>query len=102
MRTQWQGATPATSSGTLYAISGNQDVLNRVDPISGVLSPIANLAGPNQGQSGTLTVGRIAHVIYAVRTSVIFTPPTSIQIINEVLTINTANGSFTQSKTVRQ
>lgn len=95
-------AATATSSGTLYAISGNQDVLNRVDPISGVLSPIANLAGPHQGQTGTLTVDPIAHVIYAVRTSVIFTPPTSIQIINEVLTINSVNGSFTTSKPVNE
>src|SRR5712692_1963630 len=95
-------AASAASSGTLYAISGNQDLLNRVDPVSGVLTPIANLAGPNQGQTGTLTVDPFAHLIYAVRTSVIFTPPTSIQIINEILTINSLNGSFTTSKPVNE
>ena len=92
----------ADTGGTLFAISGNQDVLNRVDLTTGALTPIANLAGPNSGQTGTLTVDPIAHLIYAVRTSVIFTPPTSILIVNEVLTINSNSGAFTVSKPVHE
>jgi hypothetical protein len=92
----------AAGSGTLFAITGNQDVLNRVDPVTGALTPIANLAGSNQGQTGTLTVDPVAHLIYAVRTSVIFVPPTSINIVNEVLTISTVTGAFTTSKPVNE
>ncbi|TMC38165.1 MAG: hypothetical protein E6J28_06600, partial [Chloroflexi bacterium] len=85
----------AAAAGTLFVISGNQDVLNRYDLVSGTLTPIANLAGPNQGQTGTLTVDPIAHLLYGVRTSVTFTPPSSIFITNEVLTINSVTGAFT-------
>jgi hypothetical protein len=92
----------ASGGGTLFAISGNQDVLNRVDLTTGALTPIANLAGPNSGQTGTLTVDPIAHLIYAVRTTVIFTPPSSISIVNEVLTINSNTGVFTVSKPVHE
>jgi len=90
----------AAAAGTLFVISGNQDVLNRYDLVSGTLTPIANLAGPNQGQTGTLTVDPIAHLLYGVRTSVTFTPPSSILITNEVLTINSVTGAFTVSKPV--
>jgi len=90
----------ASTSGTLYAISGNQDVLNRYDLTAGTLTPIAQLAGANQGQTGTLTVDPIAHRIYGLRTTVIFTPPFNISITNEVLTINSVTGAFTVSKPV--
>ena len=83
-----------TTSGTLFAITGpNQSVLSRVDPTLGTVSPIEDLAGANQGQLGTMTGNAATHRIYAVRTSVVFTPPSQIDITNVLLTINTMTGS---------
>lgn len=99
-------AMPATStadatSGTLFAITGpSQSTLSRVDPISGVISPIEDLAGVNQGQLGTMTGDAATHRIFAVRTSVVSTPPSQIDLTNELLTINSISGSVFVSPTV--
>jgi hypothetical protein len=99
-------AMPATStadatSGTLFAITGpSQSTLSRVDPISGVISPIEDLAGVNQGQLGTMTGDAATHRIFAVRTSVVSTPPSQIDLANELLTINSISGSVFVSPTV--
>lgn len=82
------------STGTLFAITGpNQSTLSRLDPGTGAVAPIEDLAGPNQGQLGTMTGDAATHRIFAVRTSVVFTPPSQIDISNELLTINTVTGT---------
>jgi hypothetical protein len=94
-------ASAATTTGTLFAITGiNQSVLSRLDPATGIVTPIEDLAGSNQGQLVTMTGDPSAHRIFAVRTSVIFVPPGGISIINEVLTISSQTGAFTISQPV--
>ena len=91
----------AAGTGTLFAITGiNQSVLSRLDPATGVVSPIEDLAGPNQGQLGTLTGDPATHRLFTVRTSVTFVPPSSINITNEVLTINSQDGTVITTKQV--
>lgn len=94
-------AAADASSGTLFAITGpNQSTLSRIDATSGVISPIEDLAGANQGQLGTMTGDASTHRIFAVRTSVVFTPPSQIDITNELLTIDTISGSVFASPPV--
>ena len=91
----------AAGTGTMFAITGiNQSVLSRLDPATGVVSPIEDLAGPNQGQLGTLTGDPATHRLFTVRTSVTFVPPSSINITNEVLTINSQDGTVITTKQV--
>src|SRR5438445_10904361 len=91
----------AAGTGTLFAITGiNQSVLSRLDPATGVVSPIEDLAGPNQGQLGTLTGDPATHRLFTVRTSVAFVPPGSIHITNEVLTLNSQDGTVITTKQV--
>jgi hypothetical protein len=94
-------ASAAAATGTLFAITGiNQNVLSRLDPATGIVTPIEDLAGSNQGQLVTMTGDPNTHRLFAVRTSVIFVPPGGISIINEVLTINSQTGAFTVSQPV--
>src|SRR6266576_59783 len=85
-----------STTGTLFGITGfNQSVLSRIDLATGVVTDIEDLAGPEQGQLVSITGDPLAHRIYALRTAVIFTPPSTIDIHNQLLTINSDNGSFT-------
>jgi hypothetical protein len=91
-------AAAAGGAGTLFAITGvGQSVLSRVDPVAGTLSPIEDLAGPNQGQLGTLTGDAATHRLFAVRTSVTFVNG-EFNVINDVLTINSQTGAYTVSQ----
>jgi hypothetical protein len=92
----------AAATGTLFAITGpNQSVLSRLDPLSGTITPIEDLAGPNQGQLVTITGDPLTHRIFAVRTTVTF-DPNGISITNELLTINSQTGAFTVSPPINQ
>jgi hypothetical protein len=89
-------AAHATSGGQLFGITGfNQSVLSRIDPATGVVTDIEDLAGPEQGQLTSITGDPIAHRIYALREAQIFTPPSTIVVHDQLLTINSDNGSFT-------
>ena len=89
-------ASADSSTGTLFGITGfGQSVLSRIDPTTGVVTDIEDLAGPEQGQLVNVTGDPLAHRIYALRQSVIFTPPSTISIHNQLLTINSDNGSVT-------
>jgi len=91
-------ASPASAdstAGTLFGITGfNQSVLSRIDPATGVVTDIEDLAGSEQGQLVSITGDPLAHRLYAVRESVVFTPPSTIEIHNQLLTINSDNGTF--------
>src|SRR5438093_8695034 len=94
-------ASPASadaSTGTLFGISGfGQSVLSTIDPASGVVTDIEDLAGPDQGQLVSITGDPIAHRIYADRQATIFIPPSTIQITQQILTIDSDTGAFTAS-----
>ena len=94
-------ASPASAdsgTGTLFGITGfGQSVLSTIDPASGVVSDIEDLAGPEQGQLVSVTGDPIAHRIYADRQSTIFIPPSTIEIHQQILTINSVNGTSTAS-----
>jgi len=92
-------ASPASadaSTGTLFGITGfGQSVLSTIDPASGAVTDIEDLAGPKQGQLVSITGDPIAHRIYAMRSNTVFIPPSTIQVTQELLTINSVNGAFT-------
>ena len=86
----------AAETGTLFAITGStQSMLSRVDPLSGTVTPMVELAGADNGQVGTITGDPFTHRIFAVRTSVTFVPPGGIFIHNELLIVNSQTGAFT-------
>ncbi|HKW58690.1 MAG TPA: hypothetical protein VJR46_02930 [Candidatus Dormibacteraeota bacterium] len=88
----------ASSGGTLFGITGfGQSVLSTIDPSTGVVTDIENLAGAEQGQLTSVTGDPIAHRVYAVREAQIFVPPSTILVHDQLLTINSDNGSFTAS-----
>jgi hypothetical protein len=88
----------AATGGTLFAITGmNQSVLSRIDPVTGVVTAMEDLAGADQGQLVSLTGNPAAHKLYAIRSSTIFIPPTTINVKNELLTIDSQTGAFTVS-----
>jgi hypothetical protein len=85
-------AAAAAAPGTLFAITGiNQNFLSRLDPATGVVSQIEDLAGPNQGQLVTLTGDPSTHRLFTIRTSFI---------ANEVLTIDSQSGNVISTKQV--
>ena len=89
-------AAAEASTGTLFGITGfGQSVLSRIDPATGVVTDIEDLAGPEQGQLVNVTGDPLAHRIYALRQSVVFTPPSTIAIHNQLLTINSDTGAVT-------
>jgi hypothetical protein len=91
-------AAAESGGGTLFGIAGSgQSVLSTIDPATGVVTTIEDLAGPEQGQLVSVTGDPIAHRIYALRESTIFIPPTTILVHNQVLTINSDNGAYTTS-----
>ncbi|TME01909.1 MAG: hypothetical protein E6I61_02255 [Chloroflexi bacterium] len=86
------------SGGTLFAMSGfGQSVLSTVDPATGAVTTIEDLAGPEQGQLVSITGDPIAHRIYANRQATIFIPPSTILVHQQVLSINSVNGAYTAS-----
>jgi len=93
-------AVPAAAAGggTLFGITGfNQSVLSTIDPASGVVTDIRDMAGPEQGQLVSITGDPIAHRIYADRQATIFIPPSTILVHQQILTINSDTGAFTAS-----
>lgn len=95
-----QPAAASAAGGTLFGITGfGQSVLSTIDPASGQVSDIEELAGSEQGQVVSVTGDPTAHRIYALRESTIFIPPTTIVVHNQILTVNSDNGSFTASPT---
>ena len=85
----------ATSGGTLFAITGmNQSVLSRIDPVTGVVTTMEDLAGTDQGQVVSLTGDPTTHRLFAIRSSMTFIPPFTINVKNELLTINSQTGAF--------
>lgn len=91
------GGTPASAAGggTLFGITGfGQSVLSTIDPVGGSVTPVEDLAGPQQGQIVSFTGDPIAHRIYALREITIFIPPTTINVINQILTINSDTGGI--------
>lgn len=87
-------AVSASNDGTLYAISGNQDKLDIVDPSTGTLTQVADLsvAGAD-AQTAGMAGAPITHRIYAIRTVVTFTS-TGINFEIQLLTINAVNGAI--------
>jgi FIMAH domain-containing protein len=93
----------AASTGTLFAISGmSQSIFSSVDPATGAITPIEDLAGPNQGQLVSITGDPATHRIFADRQSVVFIPPSTINVTTEILTINSLTGAFTVSGPVNE
>jgi hypothetical protein len=93
----------AASGGTLFAISGiSQSILSSVDPATAAITPIEDLAGTNQGQLVSITGDPATHRIFADRQSVVFIPPSTINVTTEILTINSLNGAFTVSGPVNE
>lgn len=91
----------AASGGTLFAITGiNQSILSRIDPATGAETPIVDLAGPDQGQVGSIAGDPATHRIFGLRTSVVFIPPSNINITNEIVTVNDQTGTFTVSPAI--
>lgn len=84
----------ASSSGTLYAISGNQDKLDTVDSSTGTLTQLSDLsvAGAD-AQTAGMAGDPVTHRIYAIRTVVTFTS-TGINFEIQLLTINAVNGAI--------
>src|SRR5205809_3638259 len=97
-------ASPAaadSSTGSLFGITGfGQSVLSTIDPATGAVTDIEDLAGPDQGQLVSVTGDPIAHRIYAMRSNTVFIPPSTIQVTNELLTINSVNGAYTVTNLV--
>jgi len=93
----------AAATGTLFAISGiSQSVFSSVDPATGAITPIEDLAGPNQGQLVSITGDPATHRIFADRQSVVFIPPSTINVTTEILTINSLTGAFAVSGPVNE
>src|SRR5206468_4252039 len=94
-------ASPASadaSTGTLFGITGfGQSVLSTIDPASGAVTDIEDLAGPKQGQLVSITGDPTAHRIYAMMSNPVFIPPSTIQVTQELLTIDTLTGATTAS-----
>src|SRR2546421_9259720 len=79
----------ATSPGTLFAVTGpNQSVLSRLDPVSGTITPVEDLAGPDQGQLVSITGDPATHRIFGFRTSVSIDQNGGFIVKSQVLTIN--------------
>jgi hypothetical protein len=98
--TQPQGAAAATS-GVLFAVTGpNQSVLSRLDPVSGTITPIEDLAGPDQGQLVSITGDAATHRIFAFRTSVSMDANGGFVVKSQVLTINSQTGALSESPLV--
>jgi FIMAH domain-containing protein len=98
--TQSRGAAAATS-GVLFAVTGsNQSVLSRLDPVSGTITPIEDLAGPDQGQLVSITGDPATHRIFAFRTSVSMDQNGGFVVKNQVLTIDSQTGAFSESPLV--
>jgi len=83
----------ASSGGTLFAITGtNQNFLSRVDPSTGVVSHIEDLAGPNQNlQAVNLAGDPATHRLFVIRSD---------GLNNEVLTIDSTSGNILADKPV--
>jgi hypothetical protein len=96
----FEGATPLlATTGTLFGIAGHQEALAKIDLGTGTVTRIAQLAGPDNGQVGSLTGDPATHRIFGIRTSVSGVPP-AIAMKNEILTINSQTGTFTVSPPV--
>jgi hypothetical protein len=85
----------ATSTGTLFAITGiNQNELSRIDPGTGVVTDIEDLAGADQGQVVSLTGDPATHRLFAIRTTM-----TPLIFKNELLTIDSQFNVVVSSST---
>lgn len=85
----------ASSTGTLFGVTGNQDILVRVDPITGTMTQLTDLRVPgSDAQSASMASDPISHRLFLVRTTVTFVFPSSITITEELLTIDSRSGAI--------
>lgn len=83
----------AAGTGTLFGITGNQDILVRVDPITGTLTQLTDLrVAGSDAQSAGMASDPISHRLFLIRTTVTFVPPGAITITEELLTIDSRSG----------
>jgi hypothetical protein len=97
-------AASASNTGTLFAITGqNQNFLSEIDPASGDVTPIVDLAGPDQAQVGTLTGDPATGRLFGLRQSCVWSPPGYYGYVcnRQLVSVDSQTGEFSVGPSVK-